>query len=374
MNKKTTVRDMEPKMLVIVVGVIALVAGVPIGWYIGGMQSAAQITELNDRIDDLIEEIDELNGTVPEVKPPIRVVRAQTSVNFIDYNRQKQFLILEEMGYTVDVSYVDVTASIAALVAGEADAISTTCMEYLPAIAAGEEIVQVMPYSTRGYLIVTDSDINSVADMEGKVIGASSYTSISYIYMKYVLEDAGLSVDDVTWNMVGGSSSRRAALAAGSIDAGLLYAEYALILEKQPGLHILGPLTDYLASGEVFSGAGLRKDFMDTYPQATRDFVKAGVLANVFCLTQRDAYIEEARLWVNAEVGIEDQINESFAETLYDGYRSWNVWTLDFLPENAERALEISLEVETITETIPVADWNNFAIWNSILEELYIDY
>jgi ABC-type nitrate/sulfonate/bicarbonate transport system substrate-binding protein len=364
---------MENMKMIIVVGVIALVVGIPVGWFVGGMQYGTVIADMQDQIDDLIQQIEDLNGTVPEVKPTIRVVRAQTSVNFIDYNRQKQFLILEEMGYEVEVSYVDVQASIAALVAGEADAISTTCMEYLPAIASGEEIVQVMPYSTRGYLLVTDSDINSIADLEGKVVGASSYTSISYIYMKYALEDAGLTADDVTWNMVGGSSSRRAALAAGSIDAGLLYAEYALILEKSPGLHILGPLTDYLASGEVFSGAGLRKDFMDTYPEATRNFVKAGVLANIFCLTQRDAYIEEARTWVNSEVGIEDQINESFAEQLYDGYRSWNVWTLAFEQANAERALEISLEVGTIEETIPIADWNNFEIWNSILEELYID-
>jgi ABC-type nitrate/sulfonate/bicarbonate transport system substrate-binding protein len=346
--------------------VIALIVGAGSGFLIGGFQSNAA---LDARIDQLEQEILDLGGIVPEVKPTIKISRAQTSVNFIDYCRQKQFNILEDMGYTVEVSYIDVTPSIAAIVSGEIDFIDTTAMEYLPAIEGGAEIVQVMPTNTRGYLLVTADDIHSIADLEGRVIGASSYTAISYLYLKYALEDNGVDPLDCTWSMVGGSSARNAALAAGSIDAGLLYAEYALILDTLPGLHILGPVTDFLSTGEVTSGVGVRQDFIDTYPQTMADFATAGALANIFSLTQRDAYIAEGMAWVESETSAGN--NVSYYTQLYDGYLSWNVWTLDFTVDNAARAVQLALDAGAITADLPVATWNDFTFWTTALDNLY---
>ncbi len=347
--------------------VIALIIGASAGFLIGGFQTNAAYEA---RIDQLEQTILDLNGTVPEVKPTIKISRAQTSVNFIDYCRQKQFEILEDMGYTVEVSYIDVTPSIAAIVSGSIDFIDTTAMEYLPAIEGGAEIVQVQPTNTRGYLLVTKSDINSIEDLIGRVIGISSYTAISYLYIKYALEDAGLDPEDCTWSVVGGSSARNAALAAGSIDAGLLYAEYALVLDELPTLHILGPLTDFLTTGEVTSGVGVRQDFIDAHPQTMADFAYAGVLANVFSLTQREAYIEEGMAWVEGETGA--GYNISYYTQLYDGYLSWGVWTLEFDPDNAARAVQIALDAGAITADLPVNTWNIFTFWNDALEELYL--
>jgi NitT/TauT family transport system substrate-binding protein len=346
--------------------VIALIVGAGAGFLVGGFQTNAAYEA---RIAQLEQEIIDLGAIVPEPKPTIKFARAQTSVNFIDYSRHKQFLIMEEMGYTMDVSYVDVTASIAAIVSGEVDFIGTTAMEYLPAIEGGEDLVQICPTNTRGYLLVTADDINSIADLEGRVLGASSYTAISYLYLKYALEDAGVDPADCTWNMVGGSSARNAALAAGSIDAGLLYAEYALVLDTLPGLHILGPVTDFLATGEVTSGVAVRQDFIDEYPQATQAFVKAGLLANMFALTQRDAYIAEGMAWVESETSAGNNI--SYYTQLYDGYLAWNVWTLDFDPGNAARAVDLATDAGSLTTDVPVATWNDFTYWTTALEELY---
>ena len=346
--------------------VVALIVGASSGFLLGGFQSN---TVLEDRIAQLEQEILDLEGIVPEVKPTIKFGRAQTSVNFIDYSRQKQFLIMEDMGYTLEVSYIDVTASIASIVSGGTDFIGTTAMEYLPVIAAGEEIVQISPTNTRGYLLVTADDINSIADLEGRIIGASSYTAISYLYLKYALEDNGVDPLDCTWSMVGGSSARNAALAAGSIDAGLLYAEYAVILDTLPGLHILGPVTDFLSTGEVTSGVAVRQDFIDEYPQTVADFVLAGALANLFALTQRDAYIAEGMAWVEDETSAGNNI--SYYTDLYDGYLSWNVWTMEFSVENAERAVQLALDAGALTETIAVSVWNDFTFWQAALESIY---
>jgi NitT/TauT family transport system substrate-binding protein len=346
--------------------VIALIVGSSAGFLIGGFP----IPALETRVDQLEQTILDLNGTIPEVKPTIKISRAQTSVNFIDYCRQKQFEILEDMGYNVEVSFIDVTPSIAAIISGEIDFIDTTAMEYLPAIEGGAEIVQVIPTNTRGYLLVTKDDINSIADLEGRVIGISAYTAISYLYIKYALEDNGIDPLNCTWSVVGGSSARNAALAAGSIDAGLLYAEYALILDTLPGLHILGPVTDFLETGEITSGVGVRQDFIDAHPQAMADFAYAGVLANVFSLTQRDAYITEGMAWVEAETSAGNNI--SYYTQLYDGYLSWNVWTLDFDMDSAARAVQLALDAGAITTDLPVATWNNVTFWNKALEDLHL--
>ncbi len=346
--------------------VIALVVGAGSGFLLGGFSSNAA---LEARIDQLEQEILDLNGTIPEVKPTIHFARAQTSVNFIDYSRQKAFEIMQAMGYTMDISYTDVTASIASLISGGSDMIGTTAMEYLPTIEAGQEIVQICPTNTRGYLLVTADDINSIADLEGRVIGASSYTAISYLYLKYALEDNGVDPLDCTWSMVGGSSARNAALAAGSIDAGLLYAEYALVLDELPGLHILGPVTDFLATGEVTSGVAVRQDFMDLYPQTIADFAYASALANLFSLTQREAYIQEGMAWVEAETSAGN--NYTYYATLYDGYLSWNVWSMNFSAANADRAVQLALDAGSLTTSIPVAQWNDFSYWEAALDLLF---
>lgn len=356
----------DMKQLAIAGTVIALIIGASAGFLIGGLQTNAAYEA---RIAQLEQEIIDLGAIVPEAKPTIKFARAQTSVNFIDYSRQKQFLIMEAMGYTMDVSYVDVTASIAAIVSGGVDFIGTTAMEYLPTIAQGAELVQICPTNTRGYLLVTADDIHSIADLEGRIIGASSYTAISYLYLKYALEDNGVDPDDCTWSMVGGSSARNAALAAGSIEAGLLYAEYALVLDTLPGLHILGPVTDFLSTGEVTSGVAVRQDFMDQYPQALGNFAMAGALANLFALTQRDAYIAEGMAWVESETSAGNNI--SYYTRLYDGYLEWNVWTMDFSVDNAERAVQLALDAGSITTSIAVADWNDFTFWEAALEALY---
>jgi NitT/TauT family transport system substrate-binding protein len=356
------------KQYLIVSILISVVVGAGVGFLVG---NGMTIASYESRIDQLEDTIEDLGGTIPEEKPVIDIAFAGTSATFIDYNRYKAFQNLEEMGYTVNVNYIDTRASIAALVSGEVDFITTTAMEYLPAIEDnGSQIVQMAPTNTRGYLLVTADDINSIADLEGRVVGASSYTAISYLYLKYALEDAGVDPDDVTWNMVGGSSARRAALVGGSIEAGLLYAEYALELDKLEGLHILGPVTDFLATGEVTSGLAVRQDFIDEYPFACQDFAKAIALANVFALTRGEEFIDEGMAWYEAESGASN--NRSYYASLYEGYREWNVYTLSFTEANAERAVDLALDAGSIETEIPVSQWNNFTFWQTALEELYL--
>jgi hypothetical protein len=128
-------------------------------------------------------------------------------------------------------------------------------------------------------------------------------------------------------------------------------------------------VTDFLSTGEVTSGVGVRQDFIDTYPQTMADFATAGALANIFSLTQRDAYIAEGMAWVESETSAGN--NVSYYTQLYDGYLSWNVWTLDFTVDNAARAVQLALDAGAITADLPVATWNDFTFWTTALDNLY---
>ena len=108
---------------------------------------------------------------------------------------------------------------------------------------------------------------------------------------------------------------------------------------------------------------------MDQYNQSLVDFVMAGALANLFALTQRDAYIAEGMAWVESETSAGNNI--SYYTQLYDGYIEWNVWGMDFTVESAERAIQLCLDSGSLTESVAVADWNDFSYWEAALEALY---
>ncbi|MFT4211838.1 MAG: aliphatic sulfonate ABC transporter substrate-binding protein [Microbacterium sp.] len=128
---------------------------------------------------------------------------------------------LEDEGYTVN--WVQSTGSAKAnesLRAGAIDFGSTAGSAALLARANGAEqqIVDVVGQPEWTALVVpADSDITSVADLKGKSVAAYLGTD-PYFFLVQALDEAGLSIDDVTvQNLV--HSDGWAALQSGSVDA-----------------------------------------------------------------------------------------------------------------------------------------------------------
>jgi ABC-type nitrate/sulfonate/bicarbonate transport system substrate-binding protein len=317
------------------------------------------------------KELDELKNPPVVPKPKIKVAAAVTARSFLDYNRGKTWQYLEDWGYDVELDFLEVRSAIAAIVSGEKDFLTTNAIEYLPAIEGGAELIQSTILGTRGYQLVVSKDVTSIADLKGKVIGASSWTAISYIYLKYALIDAGIDPDtEVTWEMVGGSRARYAALLGGSINAGIIYTELTWqLLEETDTVHSLGALGQFVAGGETRSGICVVQSFKDEHPEAVKDVVKASIKANVFTLSQKDAYIDEGKEWTEEEVP--EPLSREWYERLYDEYILLYVWGLEFTRLAQERAMTYCIETESITGPIPVDTWNDFDLYNEAFAEMY---
>ncbi|WP_029149417.1 aliphatic sulfonate ABC transporter substrate-binding protein [Microbacterium indicum] len=212
------------------------------------------------------------------------------SIDWATYNPlslvvRDQGLIEDALGDSVDVEWVQSAGSNKAnefLRSGSADVASTAGSAALLARANGSPIKVIDIYSQPEWsalVVGPDSDIASVADLEGRTIAATTGTD-PYFFLLQALEEAGLSADDVEIQNLQHADGR-AALDQGSVDA-------------------WSGLDPIMAAAEVESGDELlyRNVDFNTYGflNATEEFVTDHAdVAQVVV----DAY-EEARTWALA--------------------------------------------------------------------------
>src|SRR5215218_4716311 len=126
--------------------------------------------------------------------------------------------LFEKAGVKVDYTVVeDPVQRFNALKAGSLDAIATTPDTFSRTYAKGIKTVQVLGLdaSVGGDGIVAENSVRSVADLKGQQVGVSA-GSTSQSFLAYVLDQNGLSLDDVKQvDMTSGDAG--SAFAAGRI-------------------------------------------------------------------------------------------------------------------------------------------------------------
>jgi NitT/TauT family transport system substrate-binding protein len=124
--------------------------------------------------------------------------------------------------------------------------------------------------SSGGDGIVAQPAITSVADLVGKNIGVSQGT-VSNFFLEYILQENGISADDV--NMVNMSQGDvPAALAAGRIDAGVTWEPH-LSRSVDNGAVIL--VDSSSTPGLIVDIAVLRQDVIEANPEAAQGLLNA---------------------------------------------------------------------------------------------------
>jgi len=91
---------------------------------------------------------------------------------------------------------------------------------------AGIPLVSVYPVSRRGtnrFIVLPDSDIQSVEDLKGKTVGVGDLGSGSVNYLKAKLTEVGLSMDDVQLLATGYGTPGHEALKNGVTDAAISF-------------------------------------------------------------------------------------------------------------------------------------------------------
>jgi NitT/TauT family transport system substrate-binding protein len=176
----------------------------------------------------------------------------------------------------LDVSYdviEDPVQRFNAFRAGEFDAIATTPDTFSRNYARGIETVQVLPLdrSLGGDGIVAENDITSVDQLEGQTV-AVSQGSTSQWFLGYVLDQKGLSLDDVKQaNLTAADAG--AAFAAGRVPNAVTWEPWLTRAEENPDGHILASTKDY--PNIITDGVAFSPDFVDENPDTVQKFVRA---------------------------------------------------------------------------------------------------
>lgn len=201
----------------------------------------------------------------------------------------REVLIAEELGYfedaglQVEFQNVATTAALIPLLAsGQLDMAYLSYQPTFSALAAGVDLTlaghtQDLTEGIQALYVATDSDFESVADLEGKRIGVNAVGGFGDILVGEALATEGYTLDDVELvelnfsNMIG-------AIEQGEIDAGWLPSSFIAVADADPeertrrlvDFSDIPSLTSLPQGGDIAAGAFQREN-----PNTVAAFVAA---------------------------------------------------------------------------------------------------
>jgi NitT/TauT family transport system substrate-binding protein len=182
--------------------------------------------------------------------------------------------IFEQEGLDVKYTVIeDPVQRFNAFKAGELDAIATTPDTFSRNYARGIESVQVLGLdaSVGGDGIVAEADITSVEQLKGQEVAVSE-GSTSQWFLAYVLDQNGLSLDDVEQvNLTSGDAG--AAFAAGRVPVAVTWEPWLTKAEQNPDGHVLVSTKDYPKI--ITDGVAFTPEFVQQNPETVKAFIEA---------------------------------------------------------------------------------------------------
>ncbi|MBI3015349.1 MAG: ABC transporter substrate-binding protein [Candidatus Tectomicrobia bacterium] len=185
---------------------------------------------------------------------------------------------LEKNGIDVEFTFIEGDQkSIQALVGGSMDIVTLSGAALINANLAGADSVSVAGHvNTMPYSFVTTAEVKEPKDLKGKKAGVSSFGSTSDTAVRFALQRLGLTPEkDVAVIVIGGESTRFAAMKAGGIQGTVISPPWTLTARKL-GYNLLADLSA-LGLEYPHSLIASRKSFIKEKPEVVRAFVRAWV-------------------------------------------------------------------------------------------------
>lgn len=181
--------------------------------------------------------------------------------------------IFEEVGLDVELRYfADYLSSLDAMAAGELDVNAQTLNDTIAAVAAGSDqvVVVIGDNSTGNDQIICDESIRSIADLEGRTIGAEAGV-VDHFLLLQGMETEGLTEDDIDFRPIL-TADAAAAFAAGEFDCVGVYAPFTLQAMEREGAHVLFDSADF--PGTIPDLFVATREVVDGSPEAVAKFVE----------------------------------------------------------------------------------------------------
>ncbi|MUT65945.1 ABC transporter substrate-binding protein [Paenibacillus sp. NEAU-GSW1] len=176
----------------------------------------------------------------------------------------------------LDVEFITTKNAVEGLTSKDvdiADVATTTAI-----IAAGKgapiKIVSSM-FRTKGpFYLIAAPGINSVEELKGKKVGAAVFGSGLDVYTQKILQQHGLTKDDVTYVANGAQEAAYASLESGQVDATIIHEPFASLVEITGKGKLLAKGWDYLPNFHTGVLAS-RNDFIEKNPELIEKLLRA---------------------------------------------------------------------------------------------------
>jgi len=186
----------------------------------------------------------------------------------------KEAGLFEANGLNVEIKKIPQKDRHLAIASGDIQCAATTVETFMIWNANGVPIKQLfqldMSHGADG--MVTRNEIGSIADLKGKTVAASAPGTSPYFVLAWMLNENGLSLDDVTVVNLEPSAAAQA-FVAGQNDAAMTYEPYLSTVRDAPDSgKIMATTIDYPIVMDTF---GCTPEFIEANPEAVKMLAKS---------------------------------------------------------------------------------------------------
>ena len=183
------------------------------------------------------------------------------------------------------------------------------------------------------YWLVANNDIESIADLAGKKVGTSGAAGGMRLSVLKMLEENGISEEDVELVANGAYQNAYATLVSGEVDATIIHNPYAALAEADGVGHILGRAWDYIP--DYYTGTIIASDdIIQNNPEKLQRFITAYYQVHE---EVKNEYFDEFVSWAAEQMNTTEEVMRTAIESEID------VW-LDY-PVIPEERLNRTVEI-----------------------------
>ena len=287
-------------------------------------------------------------------------------LNLVEFVAQDKGFYEDE---DLDVSFehiADSSIPIRSLISGNVDVIEAGMSETLIAAGKGAEVKTigaVHPGLHYAFWTRADAGIESIEDLPGKKVAVSSPGSLPHVVILALLRQAGVpeeEIDTIQWVAVQGSSARRNAVLAGTVDATV--ASYSPEADREESIEMMSVVGEALPN-YIMLPWDVRTSSIEEDRDLLKRFVKAELLAARFILDNKEEALEVAKQYFD--------YSDEDLEAFYEFY-SGGIWDPNgLIPEEAATYMqELNVEAGMQDEVLPVEQVLDQSITEEVLEEI----
>ena len=227
--------------------------------------------------------------------------------------------------------------------------------------------LKIVMYSLRTPLhaLVVRSELKSLQEIKGKVIGVASGTTEAIL--RAMMVHAKLTDKDVKILLISESSSRLNALSVDRIDGAILPPPFSVQAEKMGLKRIIGASeVPEIVDGRIAfpppTGLGIHSDAIQNQPQQIKQLVRATLKSLDFIRTRKNETVKIISDWL--------KVDNAIAAGSYDAYVA-SMNDEGWVPEPfMEAVIQQQSQALKLTETVPVARIVDFRIAKEVRKEL----